>query len=189
MTPKFMPIEGALEVEKDLVKFLNRQINAVRLEVVIVRESLPNGVEHLLIRPACEEHKDLLVTESWVNPKKPKASEQPKHTGGKKPYIMLMVSEVEKLRGQGVKNVEELIGYLVCLGKYIEWNTGRLVRKRSKKPLKYADLQKIFPCGNRKLNKILAELKEHDLLFGTKEGYFISTRLIKKGKTKNKEGR
>lgn len=188
MTPKFMPIEGALEVEKELLKFLNREVNALQLNVVIVRETLPNGVDHLVARPSNEEHRSLLVIESWYNPKHPPKSEQPKHTGGKKPYIMLMVDEVEKLRKQGVVNVEELIGYLVCLGKYVEWNTGRLIHKRKKTPLKYKDIQTMFPCGNRKLNRILGELKEHDLLFKTTEGYFISSRFIKKGKTKKQEG-
>jgi len=175
-------------MRKELLDFLNGITNAVILgDTVLSREIAPNGYQHLFLNTVED---NVNIFEVWYNPKQKNSNKgPPKHTGGKKPYIMLMVDEVEKLRNQGVGNVEELIGYLVCLGKYIEWNTGRLVQKRSKKPLKYADLQKIFPCGNRKLNKILAELKEHDLLFGTKEGYFVSTRFIKKGKTKNKEGR
>jgi hypothetical protein len=169
-------------MEKDLFKYLNGEVNAVKIEVVLVRERLPNGIEHLTVSTANEGR--LLLCEQWKNPKKKPRSDTPKHTGGKKPYIMLMVDEVEKLRKDGVKNVEELVGYLVCLGKFVEWNTGKLIQKRSKKPIRYKDLQGIFPCGNRKLNRILGELKEHDLLFGTEEGYFISTRLIKKGKTK-----
>lgn len=110
----------------------------------------------------------------------------PKHTGGKKPYLMLMINEIEELRKQGVKNIEELIGYVACLGKYIEWNTGRLIHTRKKTPLQYKDLLEIYKCSNKKLNKILNELKEHGLLFKTEEGYFVSTKFIKKGRTKRK---
>ena len=174
-------------MEKDLLRFLNGEINVVEVRTIFVRENLPNGVQHTVARPV--DDWDLVLLEAWKNPNQPAQNDKPKHAGGKKPYIMLMVDEVEKLRSQGVGNVEELIGHLVCLGKYIEWSTGKLIRKRRKKPLQYKDLHDIFPCGNRKLNRILTELKEHDLLFGTKEGYFISTRFIKKGKTTNKEGR
>ena len=181
-TPYFLPIEGALDMEKELIKFLNGEVNAVRLDVTIVREVITDDIDRLVVRSVDDEHKDYVISESFI--KKKRKSNNPKHAGGKHPYIMLMVNEVEKLREQGIKNVEELIGYLVCLGKYIEWNTGRLVKKRSKKPLQYKDLQKTFPCGNKKLNRILGELKDNDLLFGTQEGYFISPRLIKRGKMK-----
>lgn len=133
----------------------------------------------------------------WNNPKKKnrekiivdengvEATEiPPKHTGGKKPYIMVMQEEVERLRSEGVKGVEELIGYCVSMGKYIEWNTGKLIHKRSKKPLKYSDLLDIYKCSNNKLSRMISEMKEHDLLYKTEEGYFISSRLLKKGKGK-----
>jgi hypothetical protein len=93
-----------------------------------------------------------------------------------------MIDKLEELKATGIINIEELIGFLVCLGNHIEWHTGKLINKRSKKQLKYTDLQKIFSCGKRKLDKILKELQRHNLLFNTSEGYFISTDLIKKGK-------
>lgn len=168
-------------MERQLLDFLNGTANAVRLNVVISREVLPNGSQYIVI-----SSDEGVRYEFYQNPKKPAKKDRPppKHTGGKKPYIMLMVDEVEQLREQGVSNVEELIGFLACLGKYIEWNTGRLIHKRSKKLLKYKDLQNIFTFGNKKLNRILNELKSHDLLFSTQEWYVVATRLIKKGKTK-----
>lgn len=174
-------------MDKELLKFINGEINVIQLNMTLVREPLlPNGFTHIIGRPSNERDEKLLLLDSWDG-KRPK-SDAPKHTGGKKPYIILMVDEVEKLRAQGVVNVEELIGYLVCLGRYIEWSTGRLIHKRKKTSLRYKDLQGIFPCGNRKLNRILAELKEHDLLFKTTDGYFISYRFIKKGKAKTTQG-
>jgi hypothetical protein len=169
----------------NLLKFLNGQSNVAKLEVTILRDTLPNGLQYITIK-----HGDDELFSFWHNPGKTVKKDRPppKHIGGKKPYIMLMVEEVEALRKQGVGNVAELIGYLVCLGRYIEWGTGRLIHKRSKKPLRYADLLKICGCSNHKLNRILAEMKEHDLLFGTQEGYFVSSRFIKKGKSKKREG-
>ena len=95
---------------------------------------------------------------------------------------MLMVEEINKLKKDGVKNVEEMAGYLASLGKNIEWNTGRLIHDRTKEQLKYKELLKIFGCGNRKLNRLLGDMKKHELLYSASGGYVISSRLIKKGK-------
>ena len=170
-------------MDKNLADFFSGATNVISGNITIIRESIPDGSQFWTIK-----RDDVEIISFWHNPKNKPAKEKPppKHTGGKKPYIMLMVGEVEKLRAQGVCGVEELIGYLACLGQYIEFNTGKLIHKRSKKPLQYKDLQRIFPCGNKKLNRILRELKEHDLLFNTQEGYFISSRLIKKGKANKK---
>ena len=174
-------------MRKELLDFLNGVTNAVRLEdTILSRDVLPNGYQRLVLNTV---ENDATLFEWWHNPKeKRNKNDTPKHTGGKKPYIMLITGEVENLRKQGIPNLEELIGFLVCLGNNIEWHSGRLINKRSKKSLKYKDIQKLFSGGRKKLDRILRELKEHDLLFSTEEGYFISTRIIKKGKTK-KEGR
>lgn len=165
--------------KRQLIAFLAGEVDVARITGSIMRGRLPSGVEYLTVRD--DELPDIVLVEQWKNPEKKKGDKPPKHSGGKKPYIMLMVDEIEKLRSQGVTNVEELIGYLVCLGKYIEWNTGRLILKRSKKPLRYKDLRETFPCGNKKLNKILAELEDHDLLFKAQDGYSVSGRFIRKG--------
>lgn len=183
LTPNFCPVEEGLEIEKNLIRFLNREINVVRVSYIITRvQTFSNGVDHIVARP--EGSSFFFEFEKYYNSTQQQKNDHPKHTGGKKPYIMLMIEEVEDLRKKGVKNVEELIGYLVCLGRYVEWSTGRLVKKRSKKPLQYKDLKEIFPCGNKKLNRVLSDLKEHDLLYSTQEGYFVSNRIIKKGRKK-----
>ncbi len=170
-------------MDKKILAFINGFVNAVRHgDLLISRESSPNGSQIVRVKVITEDS-EILMYEFWHNSKKEsKDNSSPKHTGGKKPYIMVMVEEIEKLRmKEEVKNVEELIGFLVCLGQYIQWNTGKLIHKRSKKLIQYKDLQNIFGYGNKKLNRILSELKKHDLLFGTQEGYFISSRFIKKG--------
>lgn len=172
-------------MDRELLDFLEGKTNAVRLgnDLVLSRDIAPNGYHQLYITPI---DGDVPLYKFWHNPKHSNKDSPPKHIGGKKPYLMLMTQEIVKLREQGVTNVEELVGFLACMSSTgnIEWGTGRLIKKRSKKPLRYEDLLKLFSGGRTKLNRILSELKEHDLLFNTQEGYFISTRFIKKGKTK-----
>lgn len=180
-------------MDKKVRDFINETSNAIPIPPgsFLTREKSPSGNNFMTLKiPNGDGDGDLILSTWWENPNKPanKDKSPPKHTGGKQPYVMLMINEVEKLREKGVKNVEEITGYLVSLGKNIEWNTGRLIHKRSKKPLKYTDLQTIFSCGNKKLNRLLAEMKKHELLFSTDSGYCISPRFIKKGKTKKQEG-
>ena len=176
-------------MDKGLHDFLNGNSNVLCLsEAIITRDKTPTGSEYITIK-IDNGNKELELYSFWHNPNKPvkKDKPPPKHTGGKKPYIMLMVDEIERLKKDGVSNVEELAGYLVSLGKYVEWNTGRLIHTRTKNQLKYKDIQKIFNCGNKKLNRLLADMKDHELLYLADGGYVISSRLIKKGKT-NKAG-
>ena len=176
-------------MDKQLHEFLSGSVNATRQgDLLISREGNLSG-SHIIRVKVIAENADLPMYEFWYNPNKVKKNNtNPKHAGGKKPYIMVMVEEIEKLRGQKVKNVEELVGFLVCLAQYIQWNTGKLIHKRSKKPIQYKDLQGLFGCGNKKLNRILSDLKAHDLLFGTQEGYFVSSGFIKKGKGADRNG-
>jgi len=171
-------------VEKDLLRLLNGEINVARFDGLIRREIMPNGVIHLIVSNYSESEEEMLLCEEYRKPGREKNKGSPKHTGGKKPYIMLMTDEIEELKKKGVKNIEELIGVLGSLGQHVEWNTGKLIHKRSKKPLQYKDLSTIFTYGNKKMNRILNDLKEHDLLYKSTEGYFVSGRIIKKGKKK-----
>ena len=174
-------------MDKELLDFINNNTGVITLYTRIEREITSDGREHIAVYPIGENG---ALYSFWRNPNKPDSDTTPvpKHAGGKKPYIMLMVDEVEKLRAAGVKNSEEMIGYLVCMGKYVEWNTGRLINKRNKKPMQYQELQKAFGCGNKKFNKMLASMKKCNLLHKNEEGYFISPQFIKKGQTNKKEG-
>lgn len=166
-------------MDKEFLKYLNRESNICIGELKITRDVAPNGSEYITV---CMSDGRELYT-FWHNPRKAeRKNENPKHIGGRKPYLMLMIGEIKKLKEQGVKNVPELVGYLVSLGDNIEWNTGRLIHKRSKKSLQYKDLLEVCGCSKPKLNKLLAQMKELDLLYYTSEGYFVSSRLIKKGK-------
>jgi hypothetical protein len=174
-----------MDKETEFIKFASGETDIFSGPPVMIRERLPNGASFICIkRELGQEHDDIRL----IEPSKRKRSDNPQNTGGKKPYLMLMIDEVFNLKKDGVKNVEEMIGYLVSLGKNIEWNTGKLIHKRSKKPLLYKDILKLYGCGNRKLNRLLNEMQEHDLLFHTEEGYFISPKFIKKGRMNKGKG-
>ena len=167
-------------MDRELAAFLRGESNVTRLDALLSRETTSDGRQRISIKEFGQQTELYTV---WIASSKPR-SKSPKHTGGKKPYLMLMVDEVERLRTKGVKDVGELIGYLVTLGKHIEWSTGRLVKGRGKRktPMRYADLQAMYGCSNKKLNKMLADMKAHDLLSHTEGGYFVSRRLVKRGK-------
>lgn len=160
--------------ENRFVKWVDKEINVID-NVTVVREDLQNGYEFLTLKVG-----ENVLCSVFNNPKRQRNKEPPKHTGGKKPYLMLMVEKIQELRDTDLPNVEELVGFMVCLGDCIEWSTGRLIHKRGKKPLQYQDL--LNRTGSKwKLDRILKQLKEQDLLYKTAEGYFISRSIIKKG--------
>lgn len=188
---------GVRFMDVKIKKFLQGETNVVETKLVMTRETTPAGMQY--IRILADLHNDrVLLYDFWHNPQKNDKKTEiikdeslvvekpPKHTGGKKPYLMLMIDEIEKLKAS-VPNTEELIGYVSCLGKYIEWNTGKLIHKRSKKPIQYKDLLEIYKCSNKKLNKMIALMKKHNLLEHNSEGYFISSKYIKKGKSKKRD--
>lgn len=163
---------------EDVFRYLLGETNVVMLQCTICREQAPNGSQYITIRSG-----ERTIYAFWHTPDSEKGK-KPKHTGGKKPYVMLMTQEIVELRKQGVPNVEELIGFMVCLGRNVEWGTGKLVKGRKKTPIRYKDLLDMFSCGKRKLDRVLKQMQEYGLLSNTNEGYFVSTKLIKKGSTK-----
>jgi len=173
-------------MDENIVKYANKEVNVFTTgNFKTTREIAPNGLEYIQ-EYIIDGEEELLFRCFWYNPNRKvvKDKTKSKNTGGKKPYLMLMTNEIEELRGKGVKNVEELIGYTVSLGKYVEWNTGKLINNRSKKTLQYKDLISLYKCSKPKLNKMLKLMKDNDLLYHTDEGYFISSKYIKKGNTK-----
>ena len=166
-------------VKSDFLKYLSGEKNAVRDEFILSREK-SNGNELVFV-----SHPEISkpVYSFWRAGGKEKNSNQnPKHTGGKKPYAMVMLNELVSVLGKGVPI--ELIGYLVALAPYAEWGTGRLVCGRKKRKMQVADIEKVFRKSRRTTLNTLSTLKKHGLLSCTDEGYFISSHLIKKGRTK-----
>lgn len=96
------------------------------------------------------------------------------------------------------KNIERLVDelsesevyFLVKLSNCIDWDEGQLLYKRDRRPVKYADLEKIMSYSSNKLNKVIKSLKEKQILYNGKAGYYISEKMYKgknKFKTKDKQ--
>lgn len=175
-----VPINAAL------LDYLAGGVNVIELKVILSRERAPNGAS--LIRVL---HGDRLIHMLWEPAKGNKSDQEspspspPRHTGGKKPYVMVMLKELDRVFKGKKSDQLEVIGFLVRFCRNIEWGTGRLINKRTKNPLRYDDLMRISGCGRTRLNRILSKLKEQSLLSRAKEGYFVSTSLIRKGRSKN----
>lgn len=166
-------------MEPTFMDFLAGNVSVFRMgDVIFSSEVAPSGgvLWHVSNFDTGNE-----VRSIWISNK---SKGIPKTTGGKKPYLMVMIDDIDELvNGECTEgDINEQMGYLCCLGKYIHWNTGQLVNKRTKKQLKYNDLLKLFKCGNKKLNRLLNQMKSNEILFSTDKGYFVSRKYIKKGK-------
>lgn len=170
-------MEGG-SLDRDLLNYLSNETNVVKVNAIISREKTDKGIEYIHVTVGEKE-----IYTFWNNPSKSKEA-TPKNTGGKKPYVMLMVQKMAELQKSGIKNIEENIGFLVLLSENIEWNTGRVIHKRSKKSLKYLDLQEIYTSGKYKFEKIMKSLSDNKLMKYKEDGYYISSELIKKGAKK-----
>ena len=153
-------------------KYLSGQQNAVRDQFIISREKA-GGCEHVHV-----SHPELAepLYQFWTGKKK---ANSPKHTGGKKSYVMVMIRELAGLIANDLP--AENVGYLMCLVPFVEWGTGRLVLGRDNRQMTLADIQQKFKRSRRKTLYILSNLKKHGLLVRDAGGYALSRSLIKKG--------
>jgi hypothetical protein len=164
------------EINTNFLDYEEGNADVLQATITISREVTAGGQQYIHVIAGGQE-----LYSFWHNPKK---SKNPKHTGGKAPYIMVMTQELEKFKtvaGDSDFEVESCIGFLTCMAKYIEWKTGKLIHPRSKKALKYKDLVGIVTFGKRKLDSVIYTLKDFNLLSHTAEGYFVSRKIIKKG--------
>jgi len=162
-------------VRSDIAKYISGERNAIKDEFILSREKCGSSEYVQVQHPELPEP----IYTFWHTRKKANA---PKHTGGKKPYAMIMIEELIRLMKGGLP--AEATGYLIYLTPYIEWGTGKLIYGRGKRQMKFADIMKVFGKSYKTTQAIIAKLKDHDLLAYTKEGYFISRELIKRGVAK-----
>jgi len=182
---------------KKLRDYVDGKSNVLILEegykLKTTRDVTPNGMEYIeeyIIEESTK--REYFFRKMWHNPKEDivKDKTKSKNTGGKQPYFMVMINEVEKLKKLDIKDRLDITGFVTIVGKNIEWNTGRLINVRSKKQLQYKDLIKITGCGKTKLDRILNTMKDNNLLTYEKPsankdgGYFVSSNIIKKGNMK-----
>lgn len=111
-------------------------------------------------------------------------SRDPKSMGGKKPYVMLFTQELEEISKKKIAGITDAIGLLIILIPNISWKTGKVINKRSKKPLSRDDIREKYADSDYKFKKAMKILKDEELLIYKEDGYYISRRFIKKGAKK-----
>lgn len=121
----------------------------------------------------------------WVRKSRVFSDEIPKgeYTGGAEPYVMLFYRRIEKVfKGdyKGHKLIQ--LGALNVLSSFVQMNTGKLINKRTKQPLKQKDIAKALGVSVRTTAEILSNLKENGFLERKEGAYFIKRHFIAKGR-------
>lgn len=161
-------------MKSDIDKYVSGEKNAVQDEFIISREKCGNSDFVHIHHSKMPEP----LYEFWASRKK-KRGGKPRHTGGKKPYVMLMIEGLTAQLANGLPAGN--IGYLICLAPYIDWGTGRLIYGRQKRQMKISDIETVFQKSRRMTLYILSGLKKYGLLTHDREGYFISRDFLRRG--------
>jgi len=173
-----------MNIDKELLKFVEGQNNFYRAELSISREPTAEGKSAFYTIKSG----DIVIMTFWhsfedIKLKEDKPKSEKHTTGGKKPYAMLMESKVVEMRESGNVPFDEA-GMLMYLTPNIEWETGRIIDKRTKKPLKAKDIEKTLNVTHNVFRRLSKGLKDKGLIEIKKDGYFVSRDLFKKGKIK-----
>lgn len=174
-------------MKKETQEYILGERNATRDEFILSREKV-RGSEYIsLSLPDKEEPIYKLWTRKKRTYKKPSQAvgeievKQPKHTGGKRPYIMLMQDQrdtINKLSNHAAGLMMKLLA-----GGFVEWDTGRLIDRRSKKPLTISMVRARYKLDTTKTKTLIKELTENKVIkYDRKQrSYFFNANFAKKG--------
>lgn len=173
-----------ISLKKETIEYIRGDRNAVKDEFILSRERAGASELVRVSHPDLKEpiyslwHTKKRKTGACLTSDKGKPA-KPKHTGGKKPYVILLQEDTQE-------NLSlEASGFLWRLvrGGHVEWHTGRLVRKRDKAALTRAMMQKQFSIGAGRLRRILGELTAEKILVYDRSAraYFIDRSIARKG--------
>jgi hypothetical protein len=172
------------------MEYLRGERNVAKDEFIIGRERTGNSEFVIVSLPESKEPLYALWN-SRKTAKEYKKSENsgeiiferitPKGTGGRESYVMLMPYAISELNKKNISL--DAAGVIFKLADCVEWNTGRICRRRDSKSMTREMLSKTLGAGNMKLKSILRELKRLDVLYydEKKQAYFINKKFIRKG--------
>jgi len=162
----------------DYQDFKSGKVNYYRSGTLSIgRERIPGKKSDYYIIKNGDE-----IVHDWFGILGKKTGEK-KTMGGKAPYVMVMTEKIGEMVREGKATTDQL-GCLAVLSANIEWGTGRLIKKRSKKSMQANDIQEVLGISHGTWAKKVKELKDNSLMTVNKDGYFISTDLFKKGEPK-----
>jgi len=164
-------------MQRDLLKYLNGEVNCVRADVIIGREQSPNG-DYIVITPP---EVTTPLYQFWQGKGKKNKSTNPKHTGGKPSYAKLYLGKLESCIEE--KMSIEAMGACMYLACHLEWDTNLLVIGRGdrKRSMKREDISKLLKLSLRSTQRVINELKKFGRLDKDKDGYKF-TSLFQKGR-------
>jgi hypothetical protein len=181
-----MNLRGCKRVKPETREYILGERNAIRDEFILSRERAGNA-EYVNVTLPGEQQP---IYSLWTQkPQKYKATEAtgeivknpPKHTGGRRPYIMLMQDQ------QDVLNVLTLdaAGLLLKLiaGGFIDWHTGRIVDRRTKQPLTSVMMRTRYKLGATKIKAMIKELTKNEVIkYDRKQkAYILNAKFARKG--------
>lgn len=106
--------------------------------------------------------------------------------GGREPYAMLFTRRVKKVfSDKYVGSRESQLSALVILSEYIQMNTGKLVKKKTKKSLTQQDIAKELGLSVRRTATILADLKANGVIERQDGAYLIKREFLARGRMKH----
>jgi len=178
-------------MKKETLEYLNGARNATRDEFIVGREKAGNAELIFVSLPETQKPLYALWNSKKLAEKFTIKSDpvemvkfelvSPKGTGGKEVYVSLMLAALDELNERKLSLLSA--GAMLKLSSYIEWNTGRVCRKRDGKPLTRKMMSEIFNIGISKTKAIIRELSRLEVLHYDKkrQAYFFNTKYIRKG--------
>ena len=167
--------------------------NATRDEFILSRE-VSGSAEYVNVSlPDCDEP----IYRLWTKkPRKYKPAikaageidvSRPKHTGGKRPYIMLMQDQedvINKLTDSAAALLLKIIA-----GGFVEWDTGRIIDRRSKKALTAEMIGARYKKKPATIKTIMKELTKNEVVRYVRKdrAYFLCPKFAKKGAGKRED--
>lgn len=105
----------------------------------------------------------------------------PKGAGNQKAYVMLKQTAIERLSKMEISIWA--YGFMLKAVPLIEWNTGRIYRKRDDKPMTIKMLSEYMGMGVLRTKSVVAELRKSEVLFYSKKAraYFVNPDYMQKG--------
>ncbi len=180
-------------VKAETREYILGERNATRDEFILSRERSGNTEYVNVSLPDCEEP----IYQLWTKaPKKHKPATKavgevdiarPKHTGGKRPYIMLMQDQddvINKLTDPAVALLLKIMA-----GGFVEWDTGRIMDRRSKKSLTIETICARYKKKPAATKAIIKELTKNEVVQYVRKdrAYFLCPKFAKKGAGKRED--
>ena len=176
---------GNENVKKAKVNTLDEFLHgkALSLEVIVTREDKDKcALLHFI-----DKETGISLFDKWVRKDNlfgENKTPDNENIGGQEPYVMLFWRRIEKIvTGDFVGNMDCQLSALTLLCKFIQMNTGKLVKRRTKKPLTMSDIADALNVSVRRAAGIVADLKANGFMERKENAYFICRDCYAKGRT------